>query len=357
MVNNNGTDARLVWLDYCKTIAITLVILFHSGLVTCKITVPLLAMCVPLFFVANGALVLRRERGVWYFVHKLFKILFVIVFWGALSDIITMLLNNEPLNVVDIVFAGFSFKYGYTHHLWFLGTLFVLYTIYPAIQSSMKNRGVAFFLLMASFLFSFQAFGYRLPTFEMPNILAFWHGEAFFYSILGCIVVRHVFIDTSTNPMRIGLSMMMGKRHTGDFLKVNKRFVIIILVSLFVTLWIGQLFMFVGPKFFTRHTPVDNDAAVFLLYKSPFVMLMVGVVVVLLKTLNLSRNRFVEFIGSSTLGMYVSHGVFMSLSRTFVMFCDTRVINMVTFVSGFVLSLLFTWVMSKNKFLSFFITL
>ena len=241
---------RLVWLDYCKALAITLVILFHSGLVTCRITVPLLAMCVPLFFVANGGLLLRRERDVGYFIHKMLKILFLIIFWGAVSDLVGMLLKNEPLNIKDIVFAGITFKFGYAHHLWFLGTLFVLYAIYPAVQGSMKNRRVAIFVLFISFLFSFQAFGYRLPTFEIPNALVFWHGEAVFYSALGCVIVSHVFIDTSTNPLRIGYFNDSGREVL--VAKNNRRFLIVLLVSLFIVLWVGQLAMFFGPDFFYK---------------------------------------------------------------------------------------------------------
>ena len=357
MENSGRKNGRLVWLDYCKTIAITLVILFHTGVITCKITVPLLAMCVPLFFVINGGLVLRCVRDVRYFIRKMFKILFMIVFWGAISDLIIVLLKGEPLDIVDLAFAGINFKFGYAHHLWFLCTLLALYAIYPAIQGSMKNRNVAVFVLITSFLFSFLAFGYRLPTFKIPNVLAFRHGEAFFYAILGCVIVNHVYIDSCSNYLRIGVFNKEGQKDLVHSVKMNRMNFIILLVLVFITLWIGQLLMFYGTEFFTKHTPASLDEAVFYLYNSPFVMLMVAMLVLLLKLINPMRNKLVEFIGGNTLGMYVLHWIFMSLTRNYVVCADLRVANLITFVSTCALSLLCTWIMSKNKISRFLITL
>ena len=120
-----NSTSRYVWLDWIKALAITLVVLFHSGAVTCKATAPLLAMGVPLFFVANGALVLRKERDISYFIKKVLKILFLIVFWGTLTSLSAMHFKGESLSVTKGIVHALNMHMEYGAHIfWFLGTFY-----------------------------------------------------------------------------------------------------------------------------------------------------------------------------------------------------------------------------------------
>ena len=117
------STSRYVWLDWVKTLAIILVVLFHSGAVTCKATAPRLAMGVPLFFVANGALILKKEHDIRYFLKKLLKILFLILVWGTISSLSAMVLRGDALSITTGILHALNMSMGYAHIFWFLGTL------------------------------------------------------------------------------------------------------------------------------------------------------------------------------------------------------------------------------------------
>ncbi len=79
-------DGRLLYLDYIKALAIFLVIVYHSNFVTNPLGLALLSMCVTLFFAVNGYVMLSKRRTLSYYINKNVKLLFLILFWGFLSD-------------------------------------------------------------------------------------------------------------------------------------------------------------------------------------------------------------------------------------------------------------------------------
>ena len=323
---------RIVWLDYSKAIAIVLVVLFHSGLVTAKVTSPLLAICIPLFFMTNGALVLKKNRRVEYYLIKVLKILFLYLFWGSVSSVSTMLIKGEAVTLSKVMNYVLGLRMGYAHIYWFLCTLITMYCIYPAIQSAVKTHDGCSFLLIASFLFSFKLFGYRIPLFHVPNILAGWEAECVFYAICGYAVMQYIS-------------------------KENKICNIFVLMGIFVCVYVFQLLMYSPIPFFSNHTPESIDDAVFSLYKSPCIMLMTAVVFIVLKISKLPQSRLVQIIGENTLGIYVTHGLFMKVFLLFLSFNSLFVRHLVLFVFSLMLSLLFSYLMSFNKYTRFFVSL
>lgn len=323
---------RIVWLDYTKAIAIILVVLFHSGVATSKITSPLLAMCIPLFFVANGALILRKDRPALYFVRKIFKLLFIYLFWASISSLSTMLIKGDNITFPELMNSVIDMRMGYAHIYWFICTLIVLYCIYPAIQFSVRKPDVCFFLLVVSFLFSFKLFGYRIPILHIHNLLAGWEAECVFYAICGYAILTFV-------P------------------KKNKKSRIILFIVSFVIIYAFQLLMYSDIPFFSKHTPKSVDDAVFTMYKSPCIMIITAIAVCLLKLSNLPYSRIIEIIGSNTLGIYVTHGLFMKVFRLFFRFDNFYFDHFLMFVFGLLLSLAFSYVMSKNKYTRFLVSL
>lgn len=340
---------RYVWLDYVKSIAILLVVLFHSNAVTYKVTSSILAMGVPLFFVANGALVLKKEHDIRYFIKKLLKILFLILFWGTLSSLKTMHSSGEDFSVVTGMMYAFQLRFGYAQIFWFLATLFTLYCIYPIIQHSVRNRNVCIFLLVVSFVFSFQAFGYRIPTFEIPNILAWWQGECVFYAVAGYLLVSNLSCDNIIKERKAVAQKWFGKN--------NRLWVGIFIVVIFLVLYSVQQLMWMDIPFFARHTPSRVDDAVFAMYRSPFVMLMTIVVVYACKKKFHKESKLIMLIGRNTLGIYVTHCFFMNAFQSIIPLSSPILSRIILFVLGFICSLLFSIVMMKTKVTRFFVTL
>lgn len=309
-----------------------LVVLFHSGLITAKITSPLLAICIPLFFTTNGALVLHKNRRIDYYVTKVFKIIFLYLFWGTVSTITTMLNKGETVNLSEVVSSVINLRMGYAHIYWFLCTLAALYCIYPAIQFAVKTPDVRIFLLIVSFILSLKLFGYRVPLFHIPNIFTGWESECVFYAVCGYSIL---------------LSDFKGQKNSRLF----------ILMAIFICAYAFQLLMYSAYPFFSNHTPKSVDEAVFSLYKSPCIMIMTAISFMALKMANLPQNRLIQIIGENTLGIYVTHGLFMKVARHFLNVDNPILMAFILFVLGFVLSVLFSYLMSTNKYCRFFVSL
>ena len=323
-----NSPKRLAWLDYAKTIAIVFVVLFHSGLVTNKFTAPILAMCIPLFFTTNGALVLNKDRELEYYLKRILKLFFLYFFWGVVPFLIHMAIEGEVPNVLTALKVTLELRMGYAHGLWFLCTLITLYFIYTVIQKPIRNPKNLYFLIIVSFLFSFKLFGYSIPTMHIPNILANWESECVFCAICGFAIIR--------TPIKINT---------------------VLLLLSFIILYFLQQLMYSDIPFFNKHTPDSVDEAVFSLYKSPLVLFMTVILFQFLKQANLTRNRFIEFVGSNTLGIYVTHGSFLGLVRQTSLFNNPFTDKLFVFLFGLSMSLFLCYLFSKSKYTRFLISL
>ena len=86
-------------------------------------------------------------------------------------------------------------------------------------------------------------------------------------------------------------------------------------------------------------------------------MIMTAISFMALKMANLPQNRLIQIIGENTLGIYVTHGLFMKVARHFLNVDNPILMAFILFVLGFVLSVLFSYLMSTNKYCRFFVSL
>lgn len=315
---------RIIYLDYVKTLAILLVVFFHSGIITYELTSPILAMCVPLFFVANGALLLPKQKDVRYYISKIIKILILTVFWATLSSVTHSAILGEAITIRNTMSNVLTLRMGYAHIYWFTATLCILYATYPLIHSSLQNKATYWFAFTMSFLLSFTAFGYKIPLpFMMSNLLTCWQGESLFYAIAGLGIV------------------------SGRFDKINTKLIFVAAILCFLF----QLLMYVPlplTDFFTRHTPNTLDVSVFSMYRSPFVMIQTVCIVLLLSRINVKENRMVSYIGNNTFGIYVMHGLFIGLFRLYGE--DNNIIHYLAPFVAVILSCFVIYILSMNKY-------
>lgn len=94
---------RELYLDYIKALGICLVILYHCWYIPFDSTLILgfYAICVPLFFVVNGYLMLRKEYDIRTLLMKNLKLLVVLFFWAFVSTAEYMCFDGTIAN--DIV--------------------------------------------------------------------------------------------------------------------------------------------------------------------------------------------------------------------------------------------------------------
>lgn len=322
---------RLYWIDFVKALAITLVVLFHSEFCNYMFAFPLLAMCVPLFFVANGMLVLNKERDLRYYILKVCKIVFLMFVWSTIQTCVTMYYNGDPFILKDIYHSVISQRMQYCNTFWFMGTLTILYLLYPVVSAFVNcDKSHVFYMMIITYLLSFKAFGYVLPISPIPNIMRFWHGEALFYAVAGYFILK--FTDS------------------GLFKNIKTWQILLAMIFL----WAAPLLAYTEIEFFSRHRLSDP---VFGLYESPFVMLLTVFVVFLIKKINPKEISIVSILGKNTLGIYCLHPSIMRAIKYYVVTDNIVLRNGIVFFGALVLSLLVSLILQKSKYTRFLISL
>ena len=164
---------RFVYLDWLKALAILLVCLYHFpadkalayarplsvGLVADRFARAFDAVCVPLFMMVNGALVLNgrfdlkkhalRTAGLFACVHV----------WYVITQVLIHIWRHgaayAAANIKGILLsAAYLFEYDgvLTTHLWFIKMLVALYLLVPMVKAAFDSendqlrKGLAFFL-------------------------------------------------------------------------------------------------------------------------------------------------------------------------------------------------------------------
>ena len=96
-----------------------------------KIILNLCTMSVPLFFMVNGALMLRRDYSWKEIVFRTLKICFLYFFWGiVIGEIGVHFLQMDRVSLIGLLKGKRS---GLAVHLWFLKTLGVLTFLLPVL--------------------------------------------------------------------------------------------------------------------------------------------------------------------------------------------------------------------------------
>lgn len=174
---------RLIYIDVIKSIAISLVIIAHCHCYDDNaVPAAIFSMCVPLFFAVNGSLLLGKSRDYQYYVPKLLKILFLILFWGIISNIAHVVIYNEPYSIRQCLIDVYDLRMDYCNHLWFLFTLFILYLLYPLLGGVTKDKKVLFISL--ALICCLTLMGVR-QYFVRFNFLQGWNSFALAYAIGG----------------------------------------------------------------------------------------------------------------------------------------------------------------------------
>jgi len=141
---------KIFWIDFTRIVAAFSVVFLHSAwFFIIKKSLPLLSwdvanvysssarMCVPVFFMISGYLLLKKDEPIIYFYKKrMFKILFPFVFWSCVY-----LLWKDHKGIQDFTFFSIITIIGKPAymHLWFMYPLIGLYLIAPLLGKFVKD--------------------------------------------------------------------------------------------------------------------------------------------------------------------------------------------------------------------------
>lgn len=156
------TNRRVAGLDLLKAIAILLVVFIHDNDIFIDfLSKPdaltfanyglysLVALCVPVLFCVNGALVMNKPFDAGRFFRKTVKIALLTVIWGVITLAAMMLLHGDSFSIGGFLYDLWYWKQDYINHLWFLQTLVMIYlfllVLIPAWQA--RTSGFRIFLL------------------------------------------------------------------------------------------------------------------------------------------------------------------------------------------------------------------
>ena len=105
----------------------------------------ILSCCVPLFFFANGFLLLNHEFDLKKHIVKIVRLTILTGLWGGIDLFILMFIKNEFLTVKEFLIGVWNWKQGWINHLWYMQALIVIYLLFPLIKCVYDSRRDVFY--------------------------------------------------------------------------------------------------------------------------------------------------------------------------------------------------------------------
>lgn len=356
---------RIVYLDAIKAFAIFLVCFYHGHILQIYLLkdpapstyfnyylIGALSICVPLFFMVNGALLLNKKLDLRRNSWRVLKLYFLIYFWSVLILFILKLVLHDTYTLKLFIWGVFSHKFGRIHYLWFLNALNLIYLIFPLIKIAYDkdDKSVLYFAITVIFIFSFgndllnqiantflYFFGVNSNLLQKGNFNFFPYinpyGNYFysiFYFVLGGFLSR----------------MISEKKFSISYSKA----ILVFFFALTIQFFYGLLMTLKNNSYFD---------VVFQCFDSAFTLLMTASVFILFSKIEYSNqkiNNIILLIGKNTFGIYIIHYVFIivfkPIFRTYS-YSNNLIFNILFVVSILLISLLIALLLKKVPFFSF----
>ena len=165
-MNRISDEKRLLYIDYIETIAIIMVVFCHGLVigesVLANIMVQFTTIAVPLFFMANGTLLLKANGfDLTRHIKKTFLVFISLLSWKILYFFAMLVRDYSAYSKLSFkdIFCFLSGRhiddpYIPTEHFWFIYTLLGIYIIFPLIKIAYdNNRKIIIFIMVVLFFF------------------------------------------------------------------------------------------------------------------------------------------------------------------------------------------------------------
>lgn len=166
---NITSKNRWHYIDLMKCIGMLFVIAYHSSTYSCSwmdtgealsflryFFSTILSTCVPLFFFANGYLLLNKPFALKKHITKIVKIIFLTVLWGIIVIALLMPIENEYLSLGEFISYLWTWHQGWINYLWYMGALVCIYVFFPLLKTTFdadKRAFVCFTVICAILTF------------------------------------------------------------------------------------------------------------------------------------------------------------------------------------------------------------
>ena len=159
MKPNNLTSNRILYFDYLEVLAIFLVVSIHRSWFDLSYSASILSIicsiCVPLFFMVNGALLFHRSFDLKKHIHKIVAMFIALEGWRILYFLTCLLTNQIQLNtfsksdIWNYLCGSMNLDRVPTAHMWFTNTLLFLYILFPLLKICWDhNKSVLYFFII-----------------------------------------------------------------------------------------------------------------------------------------------------------------------------------------------------------------
>lgn len=302
-------------IDLIKSIGIVMVIVVHASASAFTLGPTWNAanfydsisrICVPLFFMCSGALLIGKDEDIISFYKKrALRIIPAIIAWS----IIYMVLGGKQITLQSII----SIAYGPTEvHLWFIYAMFGLCLLTPFISKVLVNCSNKELCVLYFIWFISSSASPMLASLYNVNIISNYH----LYTFSGYIGF-----------------MMLG--HTLMTVKANRTLMLALFMSSSVAVY-----------YFTDKLSTAAGYPVMLNYEylSPFVIIASASMFILINNIsNISCGKStIKYLSKISLGIYCSHIIFLTyflaLFNGINIWLYIPAVSAATLVSAFILS-------------------
>lgn len=343
--------SRINYFDVLKTISIICVIYLHypwiSTSASSNITMLISLIAVPIFFMVNGALVLDKEIDVKKHYKRTLIYFLSLIVWKVLTLLIYLLLGQVKItdfNLYEIVLSLLS-NYNLdgvpTEHLWFMYSLIKLYLIVPFVYLFIKKyknslKYIIIFCIAVTFMFEFADF-FSLMLNKLFNVN---------YFDFSTIYSAYNPLSESRTLTYFLLGYYLHQKNYQKQSKPSKKIILGLVFFIGLAMLIFARYVQTGQFISGYYERINND------YTKIGTLLMSISIFIFFASQNIKFNKYFNFIGSKTINIYFIH---MMIARLLLIYLLPILdiygskANSLKTIIVFVLSILITEVLNKNK--------
>ena len=288
-------NKRVFGYDAMKALAAFFVVLFHFGINEFEYnegsfyypslaqTLSLFTSCgVPLFFAVNGALTISRNYDFRKTINKALRLIMIALFWGIIIQCAYAIRFHRSPHV----------SWESLHYYWFLFSLAYFYIINYFLNLLPHWCRWACFLVLLAFPF-ITNYIWNVVVFINPSISIPSWGHIGVYTMYGLVYM-----------------------YAGDYLAHHniKKQISICCVLLGLALSVFEVISIVNYS----HKPYEGANYAFPTLGALFMTVGLFIWLKSVDTKTIQIKRFISFLGSNALGIYIFHMLLMALSGDFL---------------------------------------
>lgn len=315
------TKSRLSFIDLVECIAILFVLLYHCTTYTFDFETDstfinylryfsktILSTCVPLFFFANGYLLLSRKFNLKKHIYRCLRLVILTFIWGVILVTFTMIINNEYLSIKDAISKVLFLEIGWTNLLWYMGALVSIYIFFPILKVTFDHHKKAF--IFFTIVCSILTFGVTFinQIVDLMGVLTPIKIDYIWYPIIKNFNPFYNFRAYALGYFCIGGLAYLAQDKILAIPKLKRN----LFASLVILISCIGLFLF--GYIFSYHTEDGLWDVVWDGYDSIFTLINVLCIYVL--TLSYSKDyKLFKTISSNTLGIYFTHELIIKSTK------------------------------------------